>query len=99
MPASERDRQTVADQHIGNVLYYYPPDPSDSAWPHIELRNSIEELQSDDIEKGIAIEQYTQEELSRMGYTKVGIKSALLLNSGGDGSYRGYTMAQNPEYA
>ncbi len=58
MLASERDRQTVADQHIGNVLYYYPPDPSDLAWPHIELRNLIEELQSDDIEKGIAIEQY-----------------------------------------
>jgi hypothetical protein len=58
MLASEKDRKSVADQHIGNVFYYYPRDPSDSAWPHVELRNLIEELKSDDIEKGIALEQY-----------------------------------------
>jgi len=56
--ASERDRKKVADQHIGNVFYYYPQVPADTAWPHTELRRLIEELQSDDIEKGIEIEQF-----------------------------------------
>src|SRR5262249_47117320 len=32
--AEERDRKKIADQQIGNVLYHYPADPDDSAWPH-----------------------------------------------------------------
>jgi hypothetical protein len=56
--ASERDRKIVADQHIGNVLFYYPSDPTDSAWPHVELRRLLEELGSDDIEHGIEMSQF-----------------------------------------
>lgn len=56
--AAENDRGIVADLHIGHVLYYYPIDPSDSIWPHIELRNLLEDLQSDDIERGIELEQF-----------------------------------------
>lgn len=56
--AGEKDRGIIADQHIGKVLYYFPPDSTDNAWPHIELRKLLEDLQSTEIEKGIEIEQY-----------------------------------------
>jgi hypothetical protein len=56
--AIENDRSVVADLHIGHVLYYYPIDPSDSAWPHVELRRLLEELQCIDIERGIETEQF-----------------------------------------
>lgn len=53
----EKDRAVIADQHVGKILYYFPSDPNDSAWPHIELRKLLEELQCNAIEKGIEIEQ------------------------------------------
>ena len=45
-------RITVADHKIGNLLSHYPPG-SDGIWPHEVLRNLIEELANDEIEKGI----------------------------------------------
>jgi hypothetical protein len=56
--AVENDRLAVAEQHIGNVLFYLPEDPDDHVWPHKELRKLIEEIKSDNIEKGIEIEQF-----------------------------------------
>ncbi|MDI6709899.1 MAG: hypothetical protein QME76_04325 [Bacillota bacterium] len=56
--AAERDRAVVADQHIGRVLFYLPTDSTDAAWPHVELRQLLEDLQSAEIELGIEIEQY-----------------------------------------
>lgn len=56
--ASREDRAKIADQQIGNILFYFPPDPDDSAWPHVKLRELLEELESEHIEKGIEIEQF-----------------------------------------
>lgn len=56
--ATKKDRIDLADQNIGIILYYYPPDPEDSAWPHIELRKLLEDLQNDQIERGIELEQF-----------------------------------------
>jgi hypothetical protein len=57
--AKEKDRAVIADQHIGKILYYFPSDPNDFAWPHIELRKLLEDLQSNEVEKGIQIEQFS----------------------------------------
>lgn len=65
--ANDRDRKTVTDQHIGNVLYYLPADPNDRAWPHTELRKVIEEVASDDLEQGIASEQFNSREVVTYG--------------------------------
>lgn len=50
-------RADVADHHIGQVLAHYP-EGADGAWPHEALRELIEELGSEEIEKGIIIGIY-----------------------------------------
>ena len=50
-------RANVADHHIGQVLAHYP-EGADGAWPHETLRELIEELGSEEIEKGIIIGIY-----------------------------------------
>ena len=40
------------------MLFYYPVDPTDLIWPHIELRKLIEVVQSNKLEHGIEIEQF-----------------------------------------
>jgi hypothetical protein len=49
----EADRLRVGQVHIGQVLASSPPDP-DGRWPGLEVRNLLEELQSDQVEKGLA---------------------------------------------
>jgi hypothetical protein len=56
--AAELDRTDVADLHIGHVVFYYPVDPTDLIWPHIEIRELIETVQSSKLEQGIEIEQF-----------------------------------------
>lgn len=56
--AKQKDREKVTDQHIGGVLYYVPADPDDSIWPHKAVRNILEVLKNDEIERGIIIEQF-----------------------------------------
>lgn len=55
--AAKADRLDVADQEIGKVLFYFPSDPDDSIWPHVELRELLETLQSERVENGIELEQ------------------------------------------
>ncbi|OPY50673.1 MAG: hypothetical protein A4E49_02631 [Methanosaeta sp. PtaU1.Bin112] len=50
-------RADVADHHIGQVLAHYPKG-IDGAWPHETLRDLIEDLGSEEIEKGIIIGIY-----------------------------------------
>lgn len=50
-------RADVADHHIGQVLAHYP-EGADGAWPHEALRELIEDLGSEEIEKGIIIGNY-----------------------------------------
>jgi len=56
--AFEKDRSDVADHHIGYILFHYPPDPDDSAWPHVEVRRLLEDLRSEEVESGIEMEQF-----------------------------------------
>jgi hypothetical protein len=56
--AAKVDRLDVADRELGKVLFYFPTDPSDSVWPHMELRQLLETLQSENVEAGIEVEQF-----------------------------------------
>lgn len=53
----ERGREIIGDQTIGGALVYTPPD-LDGAWPHTTVRSLIEELGSEQLERGIEIGVY-----------------------------------------
>jgi len=65
--ASEKDRIDITDEYIGKILYHYPDDPSDNAWPHIELRKLLEALQNEKIELGIEIEDFNSRGVTSRG--------------------------------
>ncbi len=55
--AKEDDRSEIADEFIGHLLAYAPPDP-DGAWPHRVVRDLIEEVSSTHLETGIDTERF-----------------------------------------
>jgi hypothetical protein len=55
--AKEDDRSEIADEFIGHLLAYAPPDP-DGAWPHRVVRDLIEEVSSAHLETGIDTERF-----------------------------------------
>ena len=56
--AEKMDRKAITDQRIGHLLAHAPLSPVDHAWPHESVRNVIERLASDDVERGISIERH-----------------------------------------
>jgi len=64
--AKEKDRAVITDQQIGQILAYAPADDEDGAWPAKAIRDVIEELAAEEIEKGIAICRFNQ----RGGFSK-----------------------------
>jgi hypothetical protein len=55
---AEEDRLVIAEQHIGHVLAHAQLlDPADDAWPHRGVRGILEELNSEQIERGIVTER------------------------------------------
>ena len=57
--AKEKRRLRIADELIGEVLAYAPAG-SDGAWPHEAVREIIEEVTSEDLERGIEIGVYNK---------------------------------------
>lgn len=53
----KRGRQRIGDEMIGQMLSGSPPDP-DGAWPHSAVRDLIEEIASEDLERGIEVGIY-----------------------------------------
>jgi len=53
--AAESGRARAADQFIGEALARAPLDPDDKAWPHRIVRDVIESVGSEEIERGIQI--------------------------------------------
>jgi hypothetical protein len=51
------DREIIGDRTIGRALVYSPPD-SDGAWPHAAVRDMIEELGSEQLDRSIEIGIY-----------------------------------------
>jgi hypothetical protein len=56
--ATERDRAVMADQHIGHILAHAAADPDDQTWPHRAVRNAIERLAAEHIDRGLMVERY-----------------------------------------
>ncbi|TCI00729.1 hypothetical protein EJV46_01175 [Roseococcus sp. SYP-B2431] len=54
----EADRAKIGAQYIGKVLAHAPHDPSDEAWPHRAVREVIEEVASDELERGVQVERF-----------------------------------------
>jgi len=54
----EADIADVGAQYVGKVLAHAPVDPDDGAWPATPLRDLLEELESDHLETGIAMERF-----------------------------------------
>lgn len=55
--AIEKGRPTVGAQHIGTVLSH-GPQGADGAWPHEAVRDVIEKLHDEEIERGFEIGKY-----------------------------------------
>ncbi|HUB65463.1 MAG TPA: hypothetical protein VL996_13645, partial [Methylocella sp.] len=54
---AEEDRLVVAELHIGHVLAHSPNDPNDNAWPNRGVREILEEINNEQIERGIVTER------------------------------------------
>ncbi len=53
----DKRRGAIGDEIIGQMLSGSPPGP-DGAWPHPAVRDLVEKLASDDLERGIAIGRF-----------------------------------------
>jgi hypothetical protein len=67
MLAAEKDRAAIADEYIGHLLAHAPSDERDTAWPHREVRDVIEELASPKVELGIRIERFNMRGVTTRG--------------------------------
>ncbi|MGD0955951.1 MAG: hypothetical protein ABR953_03880 [Candidatus Acidiferrales bacterium] len=56
--AAEKDRLVIAEQTIGKLLAHAPDDPGDSLWPHIVIRECLEDWQAEQIEQAVVIERF-----------------------------------------
>ncbi|WP_200964485.1 hypothetical protein [Achromobacter sp. Root83] len=53
--ATVADRLTMAEQRIGHMFARAPADPMDGAWPHEAVRNAIEKMASESLERGLSV--------------------------------------------
>jgi alpha/beta superfamily hydrolase len=56
--ATRIERGEIADEYVGHAIAHSPMDPEDGGWPHHVVRDVIEELQSEAVERGIQVERY-----------------------------------------
>jgi hypothetical protein len=80
----ERGRGEIGDQMIGRVLVNTPPDP-DGAWPHAVVRDLIEKLASEELERGIEIGVYNSRGVFTKAQTEGGLQERQLAKR-----YQGY---------
>jgi hypothetical protein len=64
--AADADRSDITDQYVGHVLAHASDDSGDGAWPDRAVRELIEEIVSEEVEKGLIIERFNM----RGVYTK-----------------------------
>jgi hypothetical protein len=58
--AEELRRIKVCDSHLGEVLAHSPPEPEDGGWPCIAVRDLLEEVTSDDLERSFEVGIYNK---------------------------------------
>jgi hypothetical protein len=54
---AQTDRAAVTDNFIGRLLAHAPVD-ADDGWPHRAIRDELERVQSEELERGIQLERY-----------------------------------------
>jgi hypothetical protein len=84
---AECRRLDVGDQMIGRVLRYGPA-PEEGAWPAEPIRDLIEEVESENIERGLQLEVYNSRGATWRGQTDGGQQERQLAVQ-----YRGYAAA------
>ena len=55
---TETDRVAVTDSFIGRLLAHAPPD-RDAGWPHKAVRRQIEQIKSEELERGLQLSAST----------------------------------------
>ena len=83
--ATEADRSIIADQQIGGILAHAAEDPHDGGWPHRTIRNVIEKLAVDEIERGLIIERHNMRGFYSKALYEGGAQERALA-----GEYRGW---------
>jgi hypothetical protein len=78
----EFHRLGIGDELIGQMLSGSPPD-SDGAWPTATVRNVVEEVESDDLDRGISIGAYN--------------RRGVIMRSGGEGGALERSIAERYE--
>jgi hypothetical protein len=62
----ETDRAAVTDSLIGRLLAHAPFD-ADGGWPHKAVRDEIERIQSENLERGLQIERFNMRGVNSRG--------------------------------
>lgn len=77
-------RQKIGDQQVGRLLRY-APDDEDGAWPHRAVRDLIDGLASEHLERGVEIEIRNSRGVTSRGLTDGGDQERALA-----AKYRGF---------
>lgn len=85
--ATSADRAAIADIQIGGLLACAPPD-KDGHWPHISVRDLIEQIGSEPLERGIVTGIYNNRGLVSRAADEGGEQERELVRK-----YRGYVIA------
>jgi len=91
--AKENKRLSIADKIIGEILAYAPVG-SDKVWPHEAVREVIEEIASEDLERGLKIGVTNKRGVVHKSLYEGGIKERELARMYRD--YATYILAQWP---
>ena len=75
--AAMHDRTVIANEYIGHILAYAPPD-KDGGWPHRAVREAIEGLASSDVERGIKVERFNMRGTTVRGSFEGGAQERVL---------------------
>lgn len=79
--AADCDRAEIADEYIGHLLAHGPEEPVQKYWPHTVICKAIEEVASDNIERGVEIERYNMRGVFRKAYAEGGAQERDLANT------------------
>jgi len=69
--AADAGLRKIADKHVGQILSF-SPDGGDDLWPHEAVRELIEELANEEIERGFEIQVMNSRGMTTRGYGEGG---------------------------
>ncbi len=76
--AKSKDREEIADQEIGALLFHVPKGSDDGIWPNLAIRELLEKLRSAQIERGMQLEAYNSRGVTSRGMLEGGKKERKL---------------------